>query len=293
MDETAVGGGTRTPVLAFAQDPVDDPKAPRDDIRAYGLGYVYLCEKIMQVTGIDLTYYKPNQMHRRLSSFAAKCGYTDLYRLASSIEKDASHRKHLVDFLTINVSSFFRNPEQWEILKSLLSPPTLNREGLVKAWSAGSSTGQEAYSAAMILAEIGIRHFLVLATDIDRVSLAKGREGKYTKQEVADIPGLFLGKYFRAEEGEYWVREELKKRVDFRQHNLLAQGAPEGFDLALCRNVLIYLTEAGRERAVFNLAASLKPGGLLFIGCTETLPGAQKHGLSQIYPFFYIKEKGR
>lgn len=263
---------------------------PRDDIRTYGPGYVYLCRKVRNVLGIDLAGYKGQQMHRRLDGLRIKLEMGDFYTFARALERDSAVASEVLDLITINVSEFFRNPGQWAILRDKILPKLCARTcGTLRAWSAGSSAGQEAYSLATCLDLMLPGRFGVLATDIDLLCLHKGQEGLYSKQEVEGVPGHILAQYFRQEGQSFRVNNRLRRSVTFRRHDLLCDTYPSGFHLILCRNVLIYFTGAGRDTVVRNLVGAMTEGGVIFTGSTEALFGPQDYGLTQIHPFFYRK----
>jgi chemotaxis protein methyltransferase CheR len=259
----------------------------RDDIHIYGLDYVHFCQKVKKLTDIDLENYKGQQMHRRLESYRSRVGMPDFTSLANSVQKDPAKLRALVDYLTINVSEFFRNPDQWRVLREKVLPDLLARGKGIKAWSAGSSAGQEAYSLAMSLCEAGAIGSTVLGTDIDLPSLKKAEAAIYTKQEVAGIPRSLLAKYFVSDGTGYRAGELLRKIVSFRRANLLSDQYPSGMDLVMCRNVLIYFTDKGKNQVIAGLANSLREGGILFTGATEAIFNPGMFGLVQIQPFFY------
>ncbi len=262
----------------------------RDDIRTYGPSYVYFCRKVKNVLGIDLAGYKGQQMHRRLDSLRIKLEMSDFYALARALEKDRAIASEVLGFVTINVSEFFRNPRQWATLRERVLPEVCVKPyGALRAWSAGSSAGQEAYSLAICLDLMLPGRFSVLATDIDLVCLARGKEGLYSRQEVDGVPGGVLSEYFSQEGQSYRVKDRLRRNVMFGKHDLLGYNYPSGFHLILCRNVLIYFTGASRHTVVENLVGAMNKGGVLFTGSTEALFGPQDYGLTQIYPFFYRK----
>ncbi len=193
-----------------------------------------------------------------------------------------------MDFVTINVSEFFRNPEQWRVLSEFVLPSVVayRRGHPVRVWSAGCSGGQEAYSLAIAVLEAGGQP-KVLGTDIDEPSLEKARAGVYSAEEAKGISRMRLAQHFeRCAEG-YRVRDALRRTASFERRNLLVDEYPQDLDLAVCRNVLIYFTDQGKQRVLTGLAGSLRSGGVLFTGATEAVFNPGCYGLSQIYPFFY------
>lgn len=261
----------------------------KDDIATYGADYVHFCRKLKTLTAIDLGNYKGQQMHRRLQTYRVRNEMPDFACLARAVERDPEKLRSLVDYLTINVSEFFRNPDQWRVLRESVLPLLLRDSmiGAVKVWSAGSSSGQEAYSLAMTLFEMGSQHSSILGTDIDEPSLKKAGLGIYTRDEVASVSRYLLTKHFAVDGSRFRVADRIKRMVTFRRGDLLADTYPSDLDLILCRNVLIYFTEKGKNRVIKSMADALRPGGVLFTGATEAIFNPATYGLRQIQPFFY------
>ena len=197
----------------------------------------------------------------------------------------------LKDFITINVSEFYRDARQFELLIKDLFPMLLAKSKRLNVWSAGCSHGGEAYSIAMELenATPGVNH-RILATDVDATVLKRAAAGgPYTSADVRNVNAITLRRFFTLREGRYWLSPEMAKRVTFRRHNLLSDTSETGFDLIVCRNVAIYFTDVAKEKINRGFHRSLKPGGVLFIGGTETLLRAGDLGLERFLPSFYIK----
>lgn len=261
-----------------------------NDPLSYGPEYAYFCKKVTELSGIKLDNYKSQQMHRRLVNYMKRNQVPDFLTFARRIEKDQNELDEFLDYLTINVSEFFRNKEHWQVLKNEIIPELTQSAPIGKAinvWSAGASGGQEAYSLAMLFLEMNLNWVSVLGTDIDGKSLTKAREGRYSEDEVKGVPEDLLVKYFDYDGQWYCVNKKVKRLVRFEEHNLLGKKYPKDMDLILCRNVLIYFTDEGKRHVVSNLVSSLRPGGVLMIGATEALFDARNYGLSQIRPFFY------
>lgn len=265
----------------------------RADATRYGEDYAYFRLKLKELSGIDLADYKDQQMYRRLDGFRRRKGIADFFAYGRMLQRDPDRFKELLDFLTINVSEFFRNPEQWNVLRERVLPEIVRAlPGLqgVTAWSAGCAAGQEAYSLAMMLVRDypGRRH-TVLATDIDDRNLEKGRAGKYTDGEIAQVPAEFRELFSRTAEGAWEASPILKNIVSFGKLDLLRDRYPEGLDLILCRNVIIYFKEHGKDRVIRGLVSALRPGGFLFTGATEAVLTPAAYGLRQERPLFYRK----
>lgn len=252
-------------------------------------GFSLLVQVVDRTLGIDLAPYASRQLFRRLESFRLHHGAADLKDLARRLDGDVALQQAFSTFLTINVTEFFRNPQQWATLRRLV-PSLAKPAGGVQAWSAGCSIGAEPYSLAMLLqATLPGRPHRVLATDIDAEVLAHARTGRYTGEQISGVPEDLKRVYLRLDGDDYLVSDTLRNMVAFRRHDLLRDPPPGRFDLVLCRNVTIYFNDAGRDRAYRCLSQGLVGGGLLFIGATESLLNPSDYGLHPVEPGFYRK----
>lgn len=253
--------------------------------------YVWFVGKFRELTGIDLSAYKRAQMERRINNFMQTQGVYSYEQFVRVLAENSSLREKFIDHLTINVSEFFRNPAQWTILQEEIIPALLKRgEGKIRAWSAGCSTGEEAYTLAMVLLQKAPQNFeRILATDIDPRVLEKARQGVYSAKSVAGVPPHLLKKYFICRGEFYEANEELKRQIIFKQHDLLRDPFPHRCDLILCRNVVIYFTEDAKISLYQRFSNTLTKGGILFIGSTEQIFQARELGLKPVATFFYQK----
>jgi len=252
--------------------------------------YELFLEKLRKRKGLDLTGYKRPQMERRINSLMRSLRIANYDEYLNLMEAEPSHWQKFIDTLTINVSEFYRNPPQWEILISKILPALFANNPSLKIWSAGCSTGEEPYTMAMVLAMNFSQHnFTLNATDIDDEVLNKAKQGIYTDKAVANMPKTYLTRFFRQENGNYIVSDEIKKKIKFYKHNLLRDPFDKNIDLILCRNVVIYFTEETKNELYKNFYASLKQNGVLFTGSTEQIFQAREMGLSLMSSFFYQK----
>ncbi len=253
-------------------------------------GFEVLREKLLRLTGIDLGHYKGTQLERRLGSFLTRHAMTDPAALGHALERDPRLLDEFRDFLTINVSEFFRNADRFEELRRRFLPELLRGSPTLNVWSAGCSIGAEIYSIAMILDQLTPeRRHRLLATDIDRHVLEKARRAVYSEQEVRSVPEALRQRYFRVVDGLYHLDRKLVDAVEFKFHNLLKDPMPQGMDLIACRNVVIYFTEEAKNRLYHDFHASLRPGGVLFVGGTEMIFNARGIGFLPVSPCFYQK----
>jgi chemotaxis protein methyltransferase CheR len=247
-------------------------------------------EQFYKLTGIDLNAYKEGQMRRRIDSLIAKNRIPGYTAFINVLKSDKEKYDEFLGYITINVSEFWRNPEQWEILERNILPPIINDSG-IKVWSAACSTGDEPYSLAMLLGEfLPLNRINILATDIDKQVISKGRSGIYTEKSIKGLPARFRNRYVNHMcDGAYEVSQEIRKCVAFREHDLLSPRYPLDFDMIVCRNVLIYFTDEAKDVVFHKFSRSLKPGGILFLGSTEQILYPKDYGFSPISSFFYKK----
>ncbi len=246
---------------------------------------------IKRKTGIDLSLYKEAQMKRRLTSLYERKGCRNFEDFFSAIQNDSKVLDEFLDRMTINVSEFYRNKERWDVLENTIYPRLLSKSKKLKIWSAACSTGEEPYSLAMVLtSHVPLRDISILATDLDEGAIDRAKVGLYAERSLKNVPKNVVSQYFVNEGLHYQVTDDIKKTVTFKQHNLLSDRYETGFDLIVCRNVMIYFTEEAKDEIYMNFAKSLKPGGILFVGSTEQIFNPEKYGLESIETFFYKKK---
>lgn len=254
------------------------------------LAYAYFTRKIREVLGIDLEAYRPEQMRRRLTNFLEQQPGETFFSLGRRLASDPAFAQRMADYLTINVSEFFRNPERFRTLERIL--PTLAATRPLRIWSAACSIGAEPYSLAILALEQRLPVARLWATDIDRSALRRAEQGWYRPSEVKEVPPRLRERYF-TRAGEGWqIRPEVRALVRFAQHDLLSDPFPSDWDLIVCRNVVIYFTEAAQAALYRRLAAALRPGGVLFVGATEAILYAEALGLTAKEPSFYVRQTG-
>ena len=248
-------------------------------------------QKLKAKTEIDLDLYKEAQMKRRISNLVTRAGMDSFVTYFDQVSKDKDEFAGFIEYLTINVSEFYRTPDKFSKLETDVIPDLLKRSPTLNIWSAGCSIGAEVYSLTMIMKELtpGKKHRL-LATDLDVEIIAKAKKGVYAENELKALDPKRKEKYFtKTADGRFAIKDEIKQCVEFKRHNLLKDPFEKGFDLILCRNVVIYFTEEAKDKLYRNFFASLKPGGILFVGATEAILNARNMGYVSYQPFFYQK----
>ena len=255
-----------------------------------GNDYQEFAEKIKKLTNIDLLCYKEAQMKRRLQALYEKKGYKSFNEYFPNLASDRNMLNEFLDRMTINVSEFFRNSKRWEVLEKKILPHLIKRNTSLKIWSAACSTGEEPYTLAMIASSI-MPHARVsiLATDIDVNVLEKARRGVYHERSLQELPAS-MKKYFTKTGEFYQIKDEVKRNVTFRKHNLLADSFDIDFDLIVCRNVLIYFTEEAKDALYKKFSRSLRKDGILFVGSTEQIFNCTQYSLEPEDTFFYRKK---
>lgn len=255
--------------------------------------YAALAQLLRDRLGLDLGAYRSDSMERRVQAALHRMGVSRLEDFLARARQDPSLLKDLVGRLTIHVSEFFRNPELFAVLERQILPELRGRFGALRVWSAGCSNGAEAYSVAMLLAEADPKGgWSVLGTDVDPTVLEQAEEGRYRDADVRHVDPRRRARFF-VREGEFWrVRPELRQRVRFRRHDLLADPFGGPWHLVLCRNVVIYFTEDAKRTLYRRFVAALETGGYLFVGAAEQVLGAREMGLESASPFFYRKFAG-
>jgi len=247
-------------------------------------------KEIYSLSGIDLNSYKERQMKRRIDALIKKNNFNDYHSYVIALKTNNDLYNEFINYLTINVSQFFRNPSQWEVLEKEIIPYLLKSTSSLKVWSAACSTGDEPYSLVMLLSKfIPLSKIKIIATDIDKEAIEKAKMGIYSEKSLEGMPQEFFTKYFKAVGNSYQISEEIKNCVIFQHHNLLKDAYPQNCDLIVCRNVLIYFTEEAKTNIYKKFNASLKTDGVLFVGSTEQIIMAHKYAFTPIRSFFYKK----
>ena len=248
-------------------------------------------QEVYNLTKIDLSSYKEKQMRRRIDSLVTKHKCKEYHEYVMLLKNDKEVFDEFVNFLTINVSEFYRNPEQWELMSKEFIPELMAKSGQnLKIWSAACSTGDEPYSLVMCLSQhIPLNKIKIFATDLDKQVIATAKVGLYSAKSVANVPAELKKKFFTQVGSSYQISEDVKRCVEFKEHNLLRDSYPTNYDMIVCRNVLIYFTDEAKTEVYDKFCKSLRPGGILFIGSTEQVIDYKDLGYKRRYSFYYQK----
>jgi chemotaxis protein methyltransferase CheR len=257
--------------------------------------FEFLRKLLYEAAGINLTPEKKALVIGRLSRRIESLGltsYDDYFRRIAG-QLDPAERQWALDALTTNETFFFREPPHFAYLSEVILPKVGHGESF-RVWSAASSSGEEAYSIAMLLSErLGKRPWEIVGSDLSTKVLDKARRGQYPMERAEKIPPPYLRNFCLKgtgpQEGTFLIDPALRKRVTFQQANLMGPLPKLGqFDVIFLRNVLIYFDLPTKRRVVDNLLPYMKPGGYFFSGHSESLTGLV-NGLQSIQPAIYRK----
>ncbi|MFN8581670.1 MAG: protein-glutamate O-methyltransferase CheR [Gemmatimonadaceae bacterium] len=228
-------------------------------------------EIVYREAGIRLPDSKKALVEARLGKRLRHHGlqsFTDYLRLVEEPARGSDEVLQLINSMTTNKTSFFREPHHLDYLNQVVFPAAAGR--VLRIWSAGCSSGEEPYSIAMMAVAAGV-HATILATDIDTNVLARARAGRYDAAQADSVPSDLRARFFRPVSGDGRTLEvvpSIRDMVDVRRVNLNADAWPSGdaFDVIFCRNVVIYFDRQTQRRLFSRLAAALTPDGVLALG---------------------------
>ncbi|MCP4023921.1 MAG: protein-glutamate O-methyltransferase CheR [Desulfobacteraceae bacterium] len=264
---------------------------------------------ILDISGIALEKGKEYLLETRLSPLMNKLGcsnYMDLLRKSKSDFKKEIENQ-IIDAISTNETYFFRDKTPFNLLQHKIVPDLIDKrtkkmpgaKPSIRLWSAANSTGQEIYSIAMVLIEMGVTtpsyNIRLLGTDISDAAIAQASYGSYNKFEVArGLDVRRLNRFFSPQEDRFRIKDEVRVMAQFKKMNLMKPFVGMGkFDIILCRNVMIYFTSEDRKKIYSNIAKVLEPDGYLLIGSTESLANDSDKFVSQKYLnsiFYQFKE---
>jgi chemotaxis protein methyltransferase CheR len=258
----------------------------RNEERAFHDLLSYIEEEMAFESG----FYNDAYLDRRITARMRRTDHDDYTAYRRLLERDEGEREALLDSLSINVTGFFRNPETWEQLRLVLRELTEGHE-TVRIWSAPCADGREPYSVAMLAMEdpeVDDRHVEITATDINADILDVARTGAYEISRTSDIaaelePLEDPSQYVDEEADRFVVRDAVQEKVSVEQHDLIRGDPKRNFDLVLCRNLLIYIDASYKTPIFRTIRGSLRDGGYLMIGMTETLPTECRDEFEPVY----------
>lgn len=244
---------------------------------------------IRRQAGIDFPDEKKYLLESRVRPRLVACGVSSFEEYVRYLEQTHNPNEitHLLNAVTINETSFFRHPSQFEALGEVLIPEVIrqrqsNGSKTVRFWSAACSAGDEAYSLAILVKErveprFPHLEFQIIGTDIDTDALERARAGLYRKRAIRNVPTAYLHKYFKRSEGVFKLHSSIRDMVTFRSLNLTdlqEMRRMKDFDVIMCANVLIYFSQTKKRQVLKSLHRSIRPGGYLLVGGSEALGDA-------------------
>lgn len=242
--------------------------------------FAQLCELIYQRTGIFIPPTKKYLVENRLVKVIEDNNLKGFDEFLYTIKYSANGKEgdRLVDAITTNETFFFREPQQFDVLVDNVVPRILrerNPSGDIRIWSAACSSGEEPYTISMLMREKRpATRVEITGSDISGKVLDAARRGIYSSYSVRNVPRQFLDRHFRGVEADFELDAAVRSSVAFRKINLMderAMAGMRGLDVIFCRNVLIYFDDRAKQKSVSLLYDSLRPGGFLFIGSSESL----------------------
>jgi two-component system CheB/CheR fusion protein len=245
-------------------------------------GFNRILAVLRRATGVDFSLYKANTLHRRIRRRMILNKLDELEEYARYLRENAAEVENLYQDILINVTSFFRNPEAFEVLKEKIFPRLIEKrtpDEPLRIWTLGCSTGEEAYSIAMAFMEIagersGHIPVQIFATDINEKGIERARAGLYSKDIAADVSPERLRRFFTEADGGYRVSKPLRDMCVFARQNVVVDPPFSRMDLISCRNLMIYLEPALQKQILPLLHYALKPTGILWLGSSETTGAA-------------------
>lgn len=238
--------------------------------------------KITEARGVDLGLYRRAYVERRVAARLRTLGMRTYRQYSDLLDQDPSEYQELLNTITINVTDFFRDQAMWNVLKTrvlkeIVVRKKAGRNKTIRIWSAGCSTGEEPYSAAMLLLDtLGLEssNYLisVTASDLDPVALAKAERGVYDNTELRRIPAGYQVRFTRGVgDSQFEIAPEVRRLVRFQRINLFEPAPFRVMDLIMCRNVFIYFDRDQQARVLENFWNSMARGGYLVLGRSEKL----------------------
>ncbi len=262
---------------------------------------------LVEKRGFDFSGCHPDMLARRMGKRLVATACKDFKEYLVRLQRDADELDHLIDVVTINVSSFFRDTLTFELIAERILPAVVRKKIEIREplriWSAGCARGEEPYSVAILVHELlekegHLVNVHLFATDIDAKALQDAREAVYPTSNIENMKYRLVRRYFTTEGTSFRLVPEIREKVHFSLYDILDKkhGVPPesvfgDFDLVLCRNLLIYFSAEYQERIFDKLHHALACGGYLVLGGAETPPTGSRHHFSRVFDFSSIYRK--
>jgi chemotaxis protein methyltransferase CheR len=253
--------------------------------------YSAFCEGVRTICGVDLLQYKRGQMERRINTWVERRDGGDQKTYLGRLRKDPAELDAFLDRVTINVSHLWRHGDQFTALADHVLPELAQR-GRIRAWSAGSSYGAEAYTIAAVARDaVPNARVEIRGTDLDKRMVERACKAEFSAEDMREVPAAVVKRHLEPlPDGGAVASRELQRMVRFDVGDLLRMRvSPASFELILCRNTVIYFTEEVRDALHTRLADALVPGGYLVVGASERVADPRALNLTSSFPFIYRK----
>jgi len=270
-------------LAAKRQTAVEPPISPEEVERVK--------KKLLEESGLDFSEYRDRHLVRGIARHMKSKGISDMDSYLAWLEANSSDYEDLVEALTVKYTMFFRNPELFDVVYRKVLPRLAERNTdassrVIRAWSAGCASGEEAYSMAILFSKFMEKRkeldAAVIGTDIDLGNLERARRGSFPSDCMETVRSHAKTLYFSERGGEYRVVPQIRRMVRFKLHDLVTDPPLMGMDLIFCRNVLIYFNESLQERIIQKFYDSLEDGGVLVLGKVEGLLGEAGHRFERL-----------
>jgi chemotaxis protein methyltransferase CheR len=233
---------------------------------------------IDESAGLNCSGYRDEYLKRRFEIRLRATGTQTYARYILYLKKHPEEFTNLLNDLTINYTTFFRDGDVYEYLEHKLLPKLFLSKIPVKIWSAGCATGEEPYSLAILIHKVLGKRLSehpvsIIASDIDKDALAKAQRGAYGPRQVSTISAMMMSQFFEKEGDTHVVKDFVKNIVHFERFDLMKTSVHSQLDLILCRNVMIYFSKEGQQHIHMNFYHALKDGGYMITGKSEILSG--------------------
>ena len=232
---------------------------------------------------VNCSGYRDEYLKRRFEIRLKATGAYTYGKYINYLRKNPQEFQNLLNDLTINFTSFFRDTDVYEFLEKKLLPKLLLTTNHVRIWSAGCATGEEPYSLAIlvhkVLGQALVSHQVtIFASDIDQDALSTAAKGEYPQKQLSTVAASLVNQFFTKEEEYYKVNDSVRRLIRFEKFDLMTPTLHQNLDLILCRNVMIYFSKESQQYIHMNFYKALKDGGYLITGKSEILSGepAQK-----------------
>ncbi|HEY6115862.1 MAG TPA: CheR family methyltransferase [Candidatus Dormibacteraeota bacterium] len=240
-----------------------------------GQQFEALIQYMRETRGVDFAGYKRPSLLRRISNRCSELGIDSFAAYIDYLQVHAEEFPILFDKILINVTAFFRDAAAWDYLNKNLLPKIVAGSAAIRIWSAGTASGEEAYTTAILLceamgAEEFVRRVKIYATDIDEDALTRARQG-YTAKELEGVDDALKERYFEPLNGRHVFKTALRRAVIFGRHDLMQDAPISRLDLLICRNTIMYFTAEAQGRILARFHYALNDDGYLFLGKAEML----------------------